>query len=272
MKISVIMSVYNEEKYVQESIESILSQSFKDFEFIIVNDGSFDRTEEILKDWAKKDSRIKIITNEKNIGLTKSLNKAIKIAQGKYIARQDADDISLFQRLEKQVEFLERNPGIKILGTFGYLITQNKDVLGKEIVPVSSQAIKKALIKKNPFMHNSIMIEKETLDKVGGYNEKFIVVQDYELWFRILRIAEGENLPLFLVKRRYRPEMISLKKNKEQLKYMLLLQKQAIKRGDYSKLCYIYFLKSFFSSKCPLSLKIFLKRYFSKKRNVFKNI
>ncbi len=265
------MSVFNGERYLQESVESILNQTYRDFEFIIIDDGSADRTPEILKDWAKKDLRIKIITNEKNIGLTKSLNKAIKIAQGEYIARQDADDISLPQRLEKQIEFLENHPEIKILGTFGYSITQKPKILGKEIVPVSSQAIKKTLIKRNPFIHTSVMIKREIIDRVGGYDEKFRTVQDYELWFRILRIAEGENLPLFLVKKRYRPEMISLKKNKDQLRYMLFLQKEAIRRGDYSKFSYIYLLRTYLSLKCPLSFKIFLKKYFLKKRNVFKD-
>jgi len=204
--------------------------------------------------------------------LTKSLNKSIKIAQGKYIARQDADDVSLPKRLEKQVEFLENHPEIKVLGTFGYLIAQETEILGKEIVPVSFQAIKKTLIKKNPFIHTSIMIEKETIDKVRGYNEKFRASQDYELWFRILRIAKGENLPLFLVKKRYQAEMISLNRSKEQLKYTLFFRKQAIKKGDYSRICYVYFLKPYFSLKCPLFLKKFLRRHFLKKRNIFKKV
>jgi len=270
--ISVIMSVFNGQEYLEESIQSILNQSFKNFEFIIVNDGSFDNTKEILKKYQSKDPRIKIITNDGNIGLTKSLNRAIKIAQGKYIARQDADDISLSQRLEKQIEFLEKNPEIKVLGTFGYLIAQEAEILGKEIVPISSQAIKKVLIKRNPFIHTSIMVKKEIIDKVGAYNEKFRTSQDYELWFRILRIAKGENLPLFLVKKRYRSGMISFDRSKEQIKYMLFLQKEAIKRGDYSKFSYVYLLRAYVSLKCPLFFKIFLKRCFSKKRNVFKKI
>lgn len=271
-RISIIMSVFNEERYLEESIKSILNQTYKDFEFIIVDDGSFDRTPEILKNWAKRDPRIKTITNEKNIGLTKSLNKAIKMAQGQYIARQDADDISLPQRLEKQIEFLENHPEIKILGTFAYLIAQKAEILGKEIVPVSFQAIKKTLIKKNPFIHTSVIIEKEIIDRIGEYNERFKTSQDYELWFRILRVAKGENLPLFLVKKRYQAEMVSLNRSKEQLKYTLFFRKQAIKKGDYSRLCYVYFLKPYFSLKCPLFLKKFLRRYFFKKRNIFKKV
>ncbi len=254
-KISVIMSVYNGEKYLEESIQSILNQSFRDFEFIIVDDGSSDRTLEILKDYTEKDSRVKIITNEKNIGLTKSLNKAIKIAQGKYIARQDADDISLPQRLEKQIEFLEKNPEIKILGTFGYRIDKHGKILKREIVPVSFSEVKKTLIKRNPFIHTSVIMTRE----LSSYNENFKVSQDYELWFRILRIAKGENLPLFLVKKRYRTEMISFNRGREQIKYMLFLQKEAIKRGDYSKFSYVYLLRTYLSLICPLFLKRYIK-------------
>jgi len=224
-KISVIMSVFNDEKYLKESIESILNQTYKNFEFIIVDDGSIDRTSVILKNYTEKDPRIKTIINEKNIGLTKSLNKAIKIAQE-----------------------------IKVLGTFGYKIDKYGNFLTKQILPISSKQIKKTLIKRNPFVHTSVMIEKEIINRIGKYNEKFRTSQDYELWFRILRTAKTANLPLFLVKKRYHKDMVSLKKHKNQLKYTLFFRKQAIKREDYSRLCYIYFLKPYFSLKCPLFL------------------
>lgn len=272
-KISVIMAVYNGEKYLRESIESILNQTYKDFEFIIVDDGSTDQTGELLKEHQRNDPRVKIITNSQNIGLTKSLNKAIRIAKGRYIARQDGDDVSLSQRLEKQIEFLKKNPEIKILGTFAYGINQKGELLRKEIPPVSPQKVKKNHIKRNSFIHTSIIIEKETLNKVGlYYNERFKTSQDYELWFRVLKIAQGANLPLFLVKKRYLPEMISLKKEKIQLKNTLFLQKQMIKSGDYPKISYIYFLRNYLSLKCPLFLKNFLRNYFLKSKNVFKKI
>ena len=264
-KISVITAVFNGQKYLEESIKSILEQTFLDFEFIIVDDGSTDKTKEILKNWAKKDSRIKIITNLKNIGLTKSLNRAINIAKGEYIARQDADDISLPQRLEKQVVFLENNPEVKFLGTFGYAINGEGKTLREEVLPVSPQEIKNILIKRNPFIHTSVMIRKEIIDKLGGYNENFKFIQDYELWFRILRVTKGENLPLFLVKKRYTSEMISFKNNKEQLKQRVALLKEVIERGDYSKFCYIYLLRSYFSLACPVFLKIFINKYFFKR-------
>jgi len=265
------MSVFNSEKYIQESIESILNQSFKDFEFIIVNDACTDQTGEILTKYANN-PRVKIIENKENIGLTKSLNKALKVAQGEYIARQDADDVSLPDRFQKQIDYLESNPEIKLLGTFAYGINNRGEVLREEIPPVSSKAIKKVLIKNNTFIHPSVMIRKDILDKVGLYNEDFETTQDYELWFRILKIAEGSNLPLSLVKKRYTPEMASLQKEKIQLRNTLFLQNQAIKRRDYSVFSYIHLLRPYLSLKCPSLIKNFLRNNFLKSKNVFKKI
>src|SRR3989344_7621924 len=191
IKISVIMSVFNNEEYLNESIESIILQTYKNFEFIIVDDASTDQTSGILKEWLSKDRRIKVITNKENMGLTKSLNRAIQIAGGEYIARQDGDDVSLPERFEKQIEFFQKNPEIKILGTFGYIIDKQGDILGKEILSTSFQTIKKEFIKRNPLMHTSVMIKKEVIDKVGGYDETFKTSQDYELWSRLLRTVKG---------------------------------------------------------------------------------
>lgn len=265
------MSVFNNEEYVQESIESVLNQTFNDFEFVIVNDGSTDKTGEILTKYVNN-PRVKIIENAENIGLTKSLNRALKVAQGEYVARQDADDVSLPERFKKQVEFLNDNPEIKVLGTFAYGINNRGEVLKELIAPVSSEAIKKNLIKNNSFIHPSVMIKKDILDKVGLYNEEFETTQDYELWFRILKVAKGANLPLFLIKKRYTPEMASLQKEKTQLRNTLFLQNQAIKKGDYSIFCYIYLLRPYFSLICPMPVKNFLRYNFLKSKNVFKKI
>ena len=126
-KVTVLMSVYNGERYLHESIESILNQTFKDFGFLIINDGSTDNTPKILKSY--KDQRIKIISNKNNLGLTKSLNKGIKLAKGEYIARQDVDDVSLSERLEKQVKFLNSYPSYAAVGTFTKIINEDSKVI-----------------------------------------------------------------------------------------------------------------------------------------------
>ena len=123
-KVSVVMCVHNGERYLYEALESVLNQTFEDFEFIIVDDASADNTPAILKEYAAQDGRIRLMRNAHNLGLTRSLNKALRLAKGEYIARQDADDISLPQRLEKQVEFLNSNSRTAVVGSWTEVIDE----------------------------------------------------------------------------------------------------------------------------------------------------
>lgn len=265
-KVSVVMAVYNGEKYLKDAIESILDQTFRDFEFIIVDDGSTDKTLEILKEYERKDKRIKIIINKANIGLTKSLNKAIKEAKGEYIARQDDDDISLPERLKKQVEFLNRNEKIGIVGTFYYEINKKGKIIGKKTFPCSDERLKKTLIKYNPFFHSSVLIRREVFSRVGLYDESFKRAQDYELWFRVANFYKLANIPEFLTKRRYLEEMISRKKENEQIYWAQKARGEAIKKGQYSKWNYIYLFRPFLISKIPFKTRRFLRTLLRRKR------
>jgi glycosyltransferase involved in cell wall biosynthesis len=189
--ISVVMSAYNAEKYISEAIESILNQSYEDFEFIIINDCSNDNTLEIIKRYSSQDPRIKLINNKENLGLTSSLNKAIKSSKGKYIARMDADDISEKTRFEKQIEFLEKN------------IDEEGNILNDRTVPLNHDEIINILPKLSPLIHPAIIFRKKSLGKIGFYNEKFRTSQDYEMWFRAMAAGlKFQNLPLYLVKYR----------------------------------------------------------------------
>lgn len=181
-KISVIMSVLNAEKLLEHSIQNILLQTFKNFEFIIVNDGSTDKSLNILREYEKRDNRIRIFNNHKNIGLTKSLNRAISLSNGKYIARQDADDFSLRNRLEKQFNFLEKFPDYAFCGTNGSF----KGISHEFIHFYSHSNILRNLIIDNCFSHSSIMIRKNIFDKYGKYDQNFRYSQDYELWCRLI--------------------------------------------------------------------------------------
>ena len=217
-KISVIMSVYNGEKYLAEAIESILEQTFKDFEFIIIDDGSTDKSLEILKEYAKKDSRIKIIANQKNIGLTKSLNIGIKQAQGEYIARMDADDISLPHRFEKQICFLEKNPSYGAIGTSTKIIDKNGRVIKKVKLVKSWVVIKQMLKFGNCFVHGSMMFKRYDYFKAGGYRKFFPVGQDFDLWLRMSKIKKMKNLKQCLYLWRKTKGSISSKKIDAQFK------------------------------------------------------
>ena len=220
-KISVIMSVYNGEKYLREAMESILNQTSTDFEFIIVNDGSTDNSLEIIRSYG--DERIKIINNEENIGLTKSLNKALKVARGEYIARQDADDVSLQNRFEEQVSYLENHPETALLGTNNYFIDENGKIVGKRIVLAKPSM--KDLFKENYFNHGSVMVKKEVINQLGGYNELIRDSQDYELWLRIAKYYDVRNLTQILYKFRSHDANIRFTNREESALYHLLALK-----------------------------------------------
>jgi glycosyltransferase involved in cell wall biosynthesis len=183
--VSIVMGVYNGERYLKEAIDSMLNQTQTNFEFIIINDGSTDSTGEILH--AYTDPRVFILEQE-NHGLTKSLNRGIALARGKYIARMDSDEISMSNRLEKQIEYLENNFDVGAVGTSYNRIDAIGSIIGQEIisVPVQKKDIYKNLFEWCFLLHGSVMMRKEVLDMVGWYDENFLYSQDYDLWFRIL--------------------------------------------------------------------------------------
>ncbi len=182
--ISVIMSVYNDGDCVGKAIESILSQSFSDFEFIIIDDGSTDFTPDILKDFSEKDARIQVHTQD-NTGLTKALNKGLSLAKGNYIARQDADDISYPQRFEKQVVVLENNQDVVVVGSGADDLYP--DGFTARWGHYSEDELQKVVFLKTPFPHASAMMRADICKKLSGYDESFKTSQDMELWMRMAK-------------------------------------------------------------------------------------
>lgn len=260
-KVSVIMAVYNSEKFLKEAIESILNQTFKDFEFIIIDDGSTDRSGEILEDYAKKDSRIKVFHQE-NMGLTKSLNKAIKLAKGEYIARMDADDISMPERLEEQIQFLDQNPQVALLGTGYYEIDTFGKVIKKKRPPTSDTELRRVLIKYNPFFHASVMIRKNALQELRLYDENLKYAQDYDLWLRISSKFKIANLSDILMMRRYTKKMLSFFQEREQIKCAVIARLRALRCGNYPEWYYLYLLRPCLSFMAPLSIKNPIRKWF----------
>jgi len=219
-KVSVLMSVYNGERYLCEAIDSILNQTFKDFEFLIINDGSTDRTADIMQSY--EDLRIIIINNEKNIGLTKSLNKGLRIAKGKYIARQDADDISLPLRFEKQVDYMDKHTDVVVVSCNIEVIDDGGQTLGR-----SDRAADPGLIAWYlPFYnyiggHGRTVFRHQPVMKLGGYSEDLRYSQDYELWLCLAKSHKIAILPDVLVKWRRHDNNISVKDIDEQQSYSL---------------------------------------------------
>ena len=212
-KISVVMSAYNAEKFIKEAIDSILSQTFPDFEFIIINDTSTDSTGSIIESY--RDPRILLINNEKNMGLTKSLNIGLNKARGTYIVRMDADDISFPQRFQKQFDFMEQNPDVDVCGSW-YEFFGGKTGIVKH--PLSSEKIKATLFFYNCIAHPTVMIRKESFEKYNiRYDEEFFYAQDYELWCREIDRLNFANIPEVLLKYRVTDKQTSTDNLYEQI-------------------------------------------------------
>lgn len=198
------MTVHNGEVHLRESIASILGQSFHDFEFLIINDASTDRTRELILSY--DDRRIRLIENSKKLGQTRSLNRGLQLARGEWIARQDADDISEPDRLVRQAAFLASNRKTALVGTWYKKIDARSAELGTRELPCNWLQIRWALLFLCPFVHSSTMLRKTAvLQKVGFYNEAFVYAQDYDLWSRIATHLPVVNLPEYLVQYRVSP-------------------------------------------------------------------
>lgn len=237
MKVSVIMSVFNSEKYISDCIRSILNQSYKDLEFIIVNDASTDGTYSIIEQFAEKDKRIRVIKNIENKGLTYNLNRAIEISDGDYIARMDSDDISVPERLEKQVSYLDENKNIDICGSWSYLIDSENHLRFCAKRPCNDKEIKGQMLFGNPITHSSVMMRRTAFDV--KYDESFRTMQDYKLWVDWSE-RKFYNIPEYLLLYRINNQGVSKteRKNAEQrIKtvgriYKEIFNKQGIEFAD----------------------------------------
>jgi glycosyltransferase involved in cell wall biosynthesis len=205
------MPVYNGAKYLKEAINSVLAQTYNSFEFIIINDGSTDHSEDIIKSFT--DERIKYIKNE-HMGLIDSLNLGIKKSLGEYIARFDADDICEPNRLEEQIKFFKDNPQMALVGSWATTINEDGIKTGElKYPPRDWQKIKNYSLLHNPFIHPTVMFKRVLIDEVGSYDKKFKHTEDYELWTRIIYKYPCVNIPLPLIKYRVHNNQITKKKN-----------------------------------------------------------
>lgn len=233
--VSVIIPVYNANGFLSGAIESIQNQTYKNLEIIIVDDGSTDETPKILKSLAKKDKRIKILTNKKNLNIASSLNKGIKIAKGKYIARMDADDIALPRRIERQVKHLLRHQETVILGGQCKTIDIDGKVIGRKIFPVKDRDIRNALYYENPIQHPTVMINRQLLPKnFLWYNPDLPPAEDYDLFFRLGKFGKYHNLDKFVLKYRQYIGSSTFKNPLNTFKTTLKVRKLAIKQYGYS--------------------------------------
>lgn len=202
-QVTVLMSVFNDIQYLKQSIDSILNQTYSNFKYLIIDDGSTDGSDLIIKEYAKKDSRIEYIINQSNKGLGYCLNFGLKSIKTKYVARMDSDDMSLPNRLEIQMKFLYDNPDIDILGGYALDIGEDGTVKGERKLPCSNERIKK-LIWTNPIIHPTVIFNRERITKIGSYRQEIKRRQDYELWFRAVAANyKFANIPIPLIYYRF---------------------------------------------------------------------
>lgn len=212
--VSVLMPAYNAEMYIGEAIQSILNQTFTDFELIISDDASIDKTWEVIQDYAKKDKRISAYKNKKNLYIAENRNVLVRKANGKYIAWQDADDVSMSNRLKKQYELMEKDPSLGIVG--GYL--QFFDASGLKSIrryATDDVSLRKSVFKYSPVAQPTAMIRRECFDRVGLYNPEYPPAEDIDMSFRIGTLYKFANLPEVTLNYREHDSSATFKKLKK---------------------------------------------------------
>ncbi len=215
-RVSVVMPVFNGEKFLGQAIESILHQTYTDFELLIINDGSTDSSLDIAQ--AYTDPRVRIINNDRNRGLINTLNLGLGLAQGGYIARMDSDDLASPGRFAIQVEFLDLHSEIAVVGTWVNLIDDGDNVFSLWRMPTDSYAIREALLESCWLCHPSVMFRKKAVLAVGGYNPAALHAEDYDLWLRMSERYLLANIPQPLLGYRMHTEQVSIKKISAQRK------------------------------------------------------
>ena len=256
-KISVIMSVYNGMQYLKQAVKSILNQTYKNFEFIIVNDASTDSTPKYLK--SLKDKRIRIVNNKKNVGLAMSLNKALKAAKGDYIARMDADDVSYPTRLELQLKYLLKNPNTDICGCWADLVEEKGKLIGEKKYPKSPKAIYNTLPCYPCIIHPTFFAKKGFFTALNGYDAGFEMAEDYDLLMRARKKFEMANVDKKLFAWRLWADRRSRKEMRLMDKVDLKIKIAAIKRDGFELNSALMLAKRLFliySIPYPIKLKV----------------
>ncbi len=253
--ITVFMPNYNNEKYLASSIISILSQTYANYELIILDDASGDDSWTIIQEFANKNDKIRTFKNNENLHVVNTRNKGFQLSsnESKYFAIIDSDDISLPNRLEEQISFLESNKEYGIVGSDAIIIDENDDVIGYRSYPSKDYEIRKKILRFNPFAQSSIIIRKSILDQIGDYDPEWKACSDYDLWLRIGQKSKFYNVKSNLIKYRISNTQMKSTNLKLTVQNTYRIQKKAIKKYEYEDTFYnkIYRLILMISSIYP---------------------
>ena len=259
-RVSVVMSVFNGERFLLEAVDSILGQTYGDLELIVIDDGSTDGSSAILEQRGLEDPRLRIF-HQANVGLTRSLNRGVGLATGEYIARMDADDIADPTRIERQVAFMDAHPDVGLLGTGYREIDAEGRVLGVKAFPmVDDRTLRATLIRYNPFFHASVMLRREVFAAVGLYDPALALVEDYEMWFRVARRFRLANLMEPLGMRRYDGVNLSIRRDSKQLAWGIRVRWAAIRLGQYPPTSVLHLARPLAAWLAPMRLRNWVRR------------
>jgi glycosyltransferase involved in cell wall biosynthesis len=250
--VSVLLAVHDGAPLVSEAVASVLAQTDPDLELIVLDDGSTDATPSLLA--AVTDPRLHV-HRQPHSGLTRALNRALALARGPLVARLDADDLALPARLARQRAFLGEHPEIGLLGT----AAREDDAVGLPVrvvrPPADDAALRRALIRANPFVHSSVMARRELLARVGGYDETLDVAQDYDLWLRLARLTRLANLDEVLVVRRLGARRVSVEREEDRLRTEVRVRWRAVRSGAYPPWCALFAVRPALALALPRPLR-----------------
>lgn len=246
------MPIKNNERYARQAIGSILNQTFSDFELFIINDGSNDKTPEIIGGF--DDPRIKIITRQKSIGMALSLNEALSQSRGEYVARMDGDDIALPERFARQIEYMEKNPDYGLCGSWVKIIDENGNEIGTLEYPQSDRDLRRVFFLYNPMIHPSMVMRRKFLAESGGYKNLW-GGEDYDIVLRFAARGKIANLPEYLLKYRIYRASGSHRAQKLFLRRSIVARWQAVWQYGYPKKNLLYLIKPLVSLVIPTIVK-----------------
>lgn len=250
--VSVIMAVHNGAAWVAEAVRSVLDQTMPDLELIVVDDASSDGTAGILAGLA--DPRLRVQRTER-LGLARALNEGLRLARAPLVARLDADDVAAPDRLARQVAFMQARPEVGVLGTGAREVDAAGRAWGVVRPPAADADIRRALIRRNLFVHSSVMVRRALLVDAGGYDPSFPVAQDYDLWLRLARRTRLANLPEPLVVRRLLPTRVSASREAERLRSEARVRWREVAAGRYPWWCAVFALRSWLALALPAAAR-----------------
>ncbi len=255
--ISVLLAVHDGAPWVSEAVSSVLTQTLRDIELIVVDDGSTDATAELLAGF--RDVRLRV-ERQARAGLTGSLNRALALARAPLVARLDADDVAVPERLGLQRAFLDAHPDVGLVGGAAREIDPDGRLVREVRPPTADDAIRRTLIRRNPFVHSSVTMRRDLVGQVGGYDERWPVAQDYDLWMRLSRVTRLANLAEVVTIRRLVPGRVTVERDDDRLRAEARVRWRAVRAGLYPWWAAVYAARPVLALALPLGARRMLRR------------